>query len=404
MSGVTNDDVPERHHLDVRRRDCSEKRRNMEILNALDLGRLADQRGSSRVSVFLPTHRGGPQTDRNRIRLKNLLREAHQALHIDGMHTGQIDAILAPGHQLLDHMRLRDQASDGLAVFLGPDGCRHMQVPLRLPELVTVGDRFVIRPLLPLLTAGGHFHLLALSQDEIRLFHGTRFALDPVELDGLPLAVWLTMPRRQRQVHAFVADRGGAGTGVVFHGSRDEDAKPLVLRHFQRVDQALRELLGGDQAPLVLAGVRYLQAIYHQANTHPQLLAAGIDGSPRDLGPDQLHHRAWPLVEPMLRRHEVAAATATRALQGTGLTSNEPAEVLAAAQEGRVETLFLSTDAPEWRTRTDGGPLVRLDDTTSPSERLDRAAVATLRHGGVVYAVPAPRMPSTHPVAATLRY
>jgi len=30
--------------------------------------------------------------------------------------------------------------------------------------------------------------------------------------------------------------------------------------------------------------------------------------------------------------------------------------------------------------------------------------VATLRYGGVVYAVPAPRMPSTDPVAATLRY
>ena len=82
-----------------------------------------------------------------------------------------------------------------------------MQVPLRLPELVTVGDRFVVRPLLPLLTAGGHFHLVALSQDEIRLFRGTRFGLDAVELDGLPLAVWLTMPRRQPQVHAFSAAR-----------------------------------------------------------------------------------------------------------------------------------------------------------------------------------------------------
>jgi len=41
---------------------------------------------------------------------------------------------------------------------------------------------------------------------------------------------------------------------------------------------------------------------------------------------------------------------------------------------------------------------------TAASERLDRAAVAALRHGGVVYAVPAPRMPSTDPVAATLRY
>lgn len=376
----------------------------MDILTAYDLARLADQRGGARVSVFLPTHRRGPQTDRNRIRLKNLLRHARHALLADGMRAGEIDTLLDPGHTLLDDRRLRDGPGDGLALFLGPDGARHVRVPLRLPELATVGDRFVIRPLLPLLTAGGHFHLLALSQDEIRLFRGTRFGLDPVDLDGLPLAVWLTMPRRRPQVHAFLAGRGGSGTATVFHGGVDEDTGPLVLRHFQRVDHALREFLAGDRAPLVLAGVRYLQAIYHQANTHPHLLAAGVDGSPRDAGPEQLHDRAWPLVEPVLRGHEVAAASAYRASDGTGLTSSETADVLMAAQQGRVETLFLSTDVPGWRTPPDGGPVVRLANRTSVGERLDRAAAATLRHGGTVYAVPASRMPSGSPLAALLRY
>ena len=185
----------------------------------------------------------------------------------------------------------------------------------------------MVRPLLPLLIGGGHFYVMALSQDEIRLFHGTRFGLDQVQLDGLPLAVWLTMPRRQPQVHAFLADRGGAGARAVIHGSGADDAKPLVLQHFRRVDQALRELLGGDNAPLVLAGVRHLQASYRQANTHPRLLATGVDGSPRDLSPNQLHHRAWPLVEPVLRGHEAAAATEHRALRGTG--RSYPAAMLA---------------------------------------------------------------------------
>jgi hypothetical protein len=376
----------------------------MDVLNTQQLTRLADQRGGTRISVFLPTHRGDPNTERNRIRLKNLLRHAQQALGADGMHAAQIEAILEPGHQLVDGMRLWGQRSDGVALFLGPDGCHHLRVPLRLPELVTVGDRFVVRPLLPLLTAGGHFYVMALSQEEIHLFQGTRFGLEPVDVDGMPLAVWLTMPRRRPEIHAFVADRGGTGARAVFHGSGDDDAKPLVLRHFQRVDQALRELLGADHAPLLLAGVRYLQAIYHQANTYPQLLPAGVDGSPRDLRLKELHYRAWPLVEPVLRRGEVAAADAYRRLQGTGRTTSEPAEVLAAANQGRVETLFLSTDGPGWRMRVGDGPLVRLGNTPDRGERLDLAAVATMRHGGAVYAIPGARMPSSDAVAATLRY
>lgn len=361
-------------------------------------------RGGTRISLFLPTHRSRPQTERNRIRLKNQLRHAHLALRAGGMPTGQIDAMLEPGHRLLDQVGLWDQPSDGLAVFLGPDGHRYLRVPLRLPELVTVGDRFVVRPLLPLLNASGHFYVMALSQDEIQLFHGTSVGLDQVELDGLPLAMWLTMPRRRPQVHAFLADRGGTGGRAVFHGADDYDVKPLILQHFRRVDHALRELLAGDTAPVVLTGVRYLQAIYHQANTHPPLLSAGIDGSPRDARPDQLHRRAWALVEPLLRSRETAAATGYRALQGTGRTCNTPHEAFAAAQQGRVETLFLCADTPERRTGSDGVPLRLLADTPTPSDQLDLAAVATLRHAGTVYAVPATRMPDADPVAATLRY
>jgi len=46
----------------------------MDIINTHDLLRLTDQRGGTRISIVLPTHRGGPQTERNRIRLKNQLR------------------------------------------------------------------------------------------------------------------------------------------------------------------------------------------------------------------------------------------------------------------------------------------------------------------------------------------
>jgi hypothetical protein len=110
--------------------------------------------------------------------------------------------------------------------------------------------------------------------------------------------------------------------------------------------------------------------------------------------PEELHHRVWPLAEPALRGDEVAAATAYRVLRGTGRTGSEPAEITAAAQQGRVETLFLSTDAPEWRTSVDAGPLIRLGVTPHQVEELDLAAVATLRQ-------PARCTPCLHPACPT---
>ena len=93
-------------------------------------------------------------------------------------------------------------------------------------------------------------------------------------------------------------------------------------------------------------------------------------------------------------------------MQGTGRTCSDPAEVLTAARQGRVEALFLSTDVPELRSGVDAGPLIQLGEREplQEQERFDLAAAATLRYAGEVYAVPAARMPGGDSAAATLRY
>ena len=88
----------------------------MDLLNAHDLIGLASGSGDHRISIFVPTHRRGPQTVRNRIRLKNLLRHADHALRDDGLTTAQIDALLKPARQLLDLTHLWDRPGDGLAL------------------------------------------------------------------------------------------------------------------------------------------------------------------------------------------------------------------------------------------------------------------------------------------------
>ena len=82
-----------------------------------------------------------------------------------------------------------------------------------------------------------------------------------------------------------MADRGGAGARALFHGVGDgaEDRQRQVLQYFQRVDRALREVLVGERAPLVVAAARHRQALYHKANAYPRLLDQGVDGNPRDM-------------------------------------------------------------------------------------------------------------------------
>jgi hypothetical protein len=185
-------------------------------------------------------------------------------------------------------------------------------VALDLPELAVVDDRFHVTLLLPLLAGDGHFFVLALSQNQIRVLQGTRDRVEAVDLPGVPLGVRdaLQGEEVQQQLQLYVADRGGVGAGGIYHGRRDpgEAQAERILRYFWKVDRGLREVLAGERAPMVLAAVEHLSPIYRKANTYPQLIDEVLAGSPEGLSPHELHARAWPIVKPLFLRAQREAA------------------------------------------------------------------------------------------------
>lgn len=194
-----------------------------------------------------------------------------------------MNSLVSRARQALEHARPLGETHLGVAVFADAANVRIYHVPLRLPELAVIGDGFTITPLLPSLNVQGPFFLLTLTQDCIQLFKGTSLSLERVDVDGLDSAAWTTMPPpRSPQVHAFLADRGGQGTRAVFHGVQPaaDERKTRALQHFRGTDRALRELLKPDQAPLVLAGARSLQACTAQSTPTPASWAPASTAAP----------------------------------------------------------------------------------------------------------------------------
>ena len=262
------------------------------------------------------------------IRLKSLLRQATDALTFDGVRAPEIDRLLAPLRRLLDDRQVWQYQSDGLALFSRPGWWRSFRVPLDLPELAVVDDRFHVTPLLPLLAGDGHFFVLALCQNQIRLLEGTRDRVEEVDLPGVPRGVLdaLQGEEVQKQLRLYVADRGGIGAGGVYHGHGHpgEEQAERILRYLRKVDRGLREVLAGERAPMVLAAVEHLSPISRKASTYPQLVDEVVPGSPEGLSPHELHARAWPIVELLFLRAQREAAARYGRLAGTGLTSQDP--------------------------------------------------------------------------------
>src|SRR5262245_27546155 len=144
----------------------------MDLFTRDDLKALLAERSSPRVSLFLPTRRGGSEADP--IRWRKGLAEAKGHLVKAGCLTAEIREVLGPGWRLLEDGAFWKSQGDGLAAFLAPNFLRLYRLPMSPREMVVVGNRFYITPLLPLLSGDGRFFVLALSQNAVRLLQGTR--------------------------------------------------------------------------------------------------------------------------------------------------------------------------------------------------------------------------------------
>jgi hypothetical protein len=382
----------------------------MDIITIDRFRQLAEGGEGAHLSIYMPTHRAGPETRQGPIRLANLLRDAEERLRAGGMRTPDVRAMLQPARALLDDSGFWNQQSDGLALFLTPAGQQLYRLPASFAELVVVAERFHLKPILPLFAEDGLFYILALSQNQIRLLEGTLYTVGEVDLASLPQS--LADALRYDQIEAHLQFRTGTSPGVsgwsaTYHGHSPEDEeKDRLLRWFHLVDDALPELLNSRQAPVVLAGVEYLHPIFREASSLSNLLDEEITGNPEELRPDQLHASALELLEPLLAQKRVDAQARYRQMAGTGLASADLEQVVLAAHHGRVEVLFVEQDRQVWGACDLAAQQVTVHDAEEPGDEdlLDLAAVQSILNGGRVYVVAAEQMPADALAAAIYRY
>jgi hypothetical protein len=382
----------------------------VDVLSRDELELLIQQPRSTCVSLYMPTHRSGPETQQDPIRLKNLIRRAEEGLVGTGIRHRDASEVLHPARELIDDEAFWRHQSGGLALFLRAEWFRCYRLPLDLEELVVVSDRFHVSPLLPLLTGDGRFFILAMSENESRLLSGTRSTVHLVNVPGLPSGVKdaLRYDEPQRELGSHAAERGGPGARVVVHGQGigAEVQKERLGRYLRAVDGALRPSLREQQAPLVLAGVEHVRAMYRDFNTYPHLLEAGISGSPDRASSEELHTRAWALVGPLFARDRDDAVAAYRGALGTGRASDGLDEVLTAAEAGRVDVLFVPTGTRVLSATNGSAGSARADgeQELGGPDLIEQAVVRTMLNGGTVYAIPEGEMPNRAEVAALFRF
>jgi len=366
----------------------------MEYLTLNEMKRLAGYVGSPAVTIYIPTHRRGRDVEQDPVRFGNQLRAVEAQLAELDMRTRDIEEFLAPARALLDDSEVWQHSQDGLAVFLDKNEFHAYSLPFDVATRTVVADRFFLSPLLPLFTNNGHFYILALSENEARLFEGTRFTVGEIDMPAdAPDTMGAVTTRRESYSDAETRTEAG-------------NERRRVGQWLNTLDKSLMAVLADGKAPLVVVGDVALLPIYREVTNYAHVVADGPRGNPERLSATELHEQAWPFVEAKFRADldAVLSQYGTVAAQGRAAAGLEA--VVPAATHARVSVALLPPGLEVWGiVAEDTGAVTFTDQTAAGALELEGfVAAQTLLNGGEVYAVERDEMPENADAAAILRF
>lgn len=349
-------------------------RNSQGIVDPLDFSAVLERQDGSgaKLTFFVSTDVTGQQADRSALALKNQVRDAKSRLLESGMREADADVLLAPVSELVDDSSYWRLQSRGLVVFLADGFFLPIRVPIEVSDRLSIGEYFDLLPLAPVLASDRKLYVLALSQNSVRLFDSTRNVIEELPLENVPASfdeVIDELPERVVDVRA-----GSAGTQGTpsFHGPSGDIDRVLVEKYVSAIGQAIGIRLGTARSQtLVLAAVAEYLPLFTAGCPYPAIFDGVIAGNPEHTLPDDLRSAAWQLVNATETTQEAAEEDRARSTAHAGKGSFDLAEIMKAAEEGRVDTLFL----PRSEKGIDGEELRRL---------ANRALIGTLKNSGVL--------------------
>ncbi|MCX6595172.1 MAG: hypothetical protein NTV70_02245 [Acidobacteria bacterium] len=365
------------------------------------------------LSLYLPGHRPGGQSQNSVARLRVQLAAAETELTAAGILPTDIDALLSPLRHLEHDPELLEGHRDVLIIFRSIETLQLFRQPgLDLDQLF-VGRHFQIAPVLGQLMATPDFYLLQLSRKRVQLLKidqegHQEMVLPPEIVSDYEKFKNFDQPDHLLRARSGASGGHGAQSPVSFGTGSEREAESGHFHDFCRsIDRGLHSMLAKHPLPLVIAGTKPEVAAFQTASTYPRVVESSVGGSPEGGTPvAEMVRQGRALVRQWISPELQHVLQLYRELAGSAKAVEELHAIVRAAALGLVEYLAYSpgTQASgNYDTLTErrmlGGEFVATN-----VDLVNAAIVDTLRHRGKVMPLPEGALTGSASVVAILRY
>ena len=361
---------------------------------------LIKRTGQHCVSIYLPMDTGGKEQNEHlaQAKLKSSIKEIHKELSKHHLKDDEIKEYLQPLEKLLANIELWRNPSQGLAIFLDQKGLQYYMLPIRFETKTQVAANFYIKSLLPIYYEDGDYYLLELSQDYVKLYKASRFSftnmfVEDLAPETLEKAVGTDYKQKMLQ---FRSGQNIAGVAN-FHGHGEgRDDKEKELRLFLRnIDSSVVKKIKDTNIPLVLACTEEFYSLYKSISKYPNIYDKYIRGDSEFKNKNLLHEESWNLIKEFYNKPIKEKKERIKELYNTPKTNYEIAEIIPAALDGKIETLFVREDLDLFGIYDQTNGYLRLDPqkTLTNISLSDLVSRQTYLKGGNVYLSKVDEMP-----------
>lgn len=371
---------------------------------------LAQEQAGPCATLYLPTFPGRPEEFQDHVRLKNLAMQARQGMIDHGTRPQDAETLVQRVLSLSKEDSFWHDRNQGLAIYLSNSVFKAWRLPLGLQEYVHVGRRFQLAPILPLFTQDLLYYVLAISENQVHLYKGSLLQFEDVSSNelsiGLKESLRYVPVDGSGQVHSGALSFGKSGSIHHGQGGTPDAHRADLIAFMRQVNSRVDQVLHDANEPLLLASTPANISAFREVSTYGHLLDETLPGNVDHLSTHEIHAKSWQIVEGLIKQRELRAIEEFKSLANSDRASTKPSEIIPAAIQGRVKTLFLDQGVHLWGEFDVQSQSVhsRAEPRHGDDDLFDRAAVeAVLKHGQVFLQKPE-SSPSSSPIAAVFRY
>src|SRR5712671_5008355 len=389
---------------------------HIDIPTLAEFKALAQVKGETCISLYLPTSPLGESAQLNRTAFKDRAKEALSQLREAGTDKKKIadfeerfEHLAGPEHDVQDEDKIRKlqrakpdpidefwhYQANGLAVLATSGMIRTFRLPDRPKPLAEVADRLHLTPLIRAMTSPHDIFVLALAEESVRLVHAfANFPPERVQVPNLPKNA--QEATRRPSFHVRAPRRRLQNL---------EGEKMLLQKYVRQVEHAIYNVLSQQNAPLVLAAEEPMASMFRSLNTYPRLADEIIEGNPDQRTDAELEDAAIPILDRLYSRELKAVIARYDELKPRRATT-DVSYAAHAATAGAIDQLLVDLDAvvPGLVSDVDGSVTYSASDDAETYSVVDEVARRALSTGARVLGARREELPNRAPLTAILRY